>query len=106
MELVPERSRRNLVGNETGRVKETRHALSLQRIFVVGFWDETGHALSLQGFFVGFGNETGRALSLQGIVFVVFGILYFGGVSKFRNKYLTESIRASWWDYGRKGLVI
>jgi hypothetical protein len=32
----------------------------------------------------------------------VFGILYFRGVSKYRNKYRTESIRASWWDYGRK----
>ena len=32
----------------------------------------------------------------------VFGILYFGVVSKYRNKYRTGSIRASWWDYGRK----
>ena len=32
----------------------------------------------------------------------VFGILYFGVVWKYRNKYRTGSIRASWWDYGRK----
>ena len=47
----------------------------------------------------GYCNETGRALSLQGFFLLVlaggFGILYFGGVSKFRNKYRTESIRAS-----------
>ena len=30
-------------------------------------------------------------------------IFYFRDVSKYRNKYRTDSIRAFWWDYGRKG---
>jgi len=60
------------------------------------------------------GNETGDISMRQGAPCLyrgcwcwfwvcVFGILYFGGVSKYRNKYRTGSIRASWWDYGRKG---
>src|SRR6056297_2998592 len=59
------------------------------------------------------GNETGDISMRQGapclyrgcwcwFLVCVFGILYFGCVSKYRNKYRTESIRASWWDYGRK----
>ena len=62
----------------------------------------------------GYLNETGNISMRQGAPCLyrdfwfwswvgVFGILYFGGLSKYRNKYRTDSIRATWWDYGRKG---
>ena len=33
----------------------------------------------------------------------ILSILYLLDVSKYRNKYRTESIRASWWDYTKPG---